>query len=80
MAASDFCVEFLCIISSLPFMYGFTNDQWLREIDVMLEKKKGARKIDLLRIIGLLEAVFNTALIFILCRPDDDYHGREQLI
>ena len=77
MAASDFFTQFLC---SLPFMYGFASDRWLHKTDVMLEKKKGARKIDLLRIIGLLEAVFNTALIFILCRPDDDYHGREQLI
>ena len=64
MAASDFCVEFLCIMISLPFMCGFANDQWLQEIYVMLEKKKGGRKIYLLRIIGLLEAEFNTTLIF----------------
>ena len=30
----------------------------------MLENKKGVRKIHLLRIIGLLEADFNTALKF----------------
>ena len=30
----------------------------------MLEKKKGVRKSHLLQIIGLLEADFNTALIF----------------
>ena len=64
MAASDYCAEFLCIMISLPFVYGFPNDRWLREIDVMLEKKKGVRKIHLLRIIGLLEADFNTALKF----------------
>ena len=45
MAASDYCAEFLCIMISLPFIYGFPNDQWLRDIDVMLEKKKGVRKI-----------------------------------
>ena len=64
MAARDYCAEFLCIMISLPFVYGFSNDRWLREIDVMLEKKKGVRKIHLLRIIGLLEADFNTALKF----------------
>ena len=64
VAASNFYAEFLCIMIILPFVYGFANDQWLREIDVMLEKKKGVRKIHLLRIIGLLEADFNTALIF----------------
>ena len=64
MAESDYCVEFLYITISLSFVYGFTNERWLREIDVMLEKKKGVRKIHLLRIIGLLEADFNTALKF----------------
>ena len=64
MAARDYCAEFLCIMISLPFVYGFPNERWLREIDVMLEKKKGVRKIHLLRIIGLLEADFNTALKF----------------
>ena len=48
MAESDYCAEFLCIMISLPFVYGFTNDRWLREIDVMLGKKKGVRKIHLL--------------------------------
>ena len=64
MAANDYCAEFLCIMISLPFTYGFVNNRWCREIDVMLEKKKGVRKIHLLRIIGLLEADFNTALKF----------------
>ncbi|KAL7524344.1 hypothetical protein ACHAXR_000536 [Thalassiosira sp. AJA248-18] len=49
---------------SLPFIYGFANTRWLQETDVMLEKKKGVRKIHILRIIGLLEADFNTALKF----------------
>ena len=66
MAMSDYCAEFLCIMTSLPFMFGFANNRWLREVDVMLEKKKGVRKIHLLRIIGLLEADFNTALKFFI--------------
>ena len=56
MATSDFFAEFLCITISLTFVYGFPNKRWLRAIDVTLEKKKGVRKIYLLRIIGLLEA------------------------
>ncbi|KAL7517439.1 hypothetical protein ACHAWF_000125, partial [Thalassiosira exigua] len=62
MAANDYLAEFQCIMISLPFMYGFANVRWLKEIDFMLEKKKGIRMIHILRIIGLLEADFNTAL------------------
>ena len=46
----------------LPFMHGFVNDRWAKCINVMLEKKKGVRKFHMLRIIGLVEADFNTAL------------------
>ena len=62
LAEDDYCAEFLCIMISLPFMFGFLNKRWLKEIDVMLEKKPGIRMIHMLRIIGLLEADFNTAL------------------
>jgi hypothetical protein len=41
MAAEDDMAEFLCIMISLPFIYGFAPERWLHEIDVMLEKKKG---------------------------------------
>jgi hypothetical protein len=68
MAAQDDMAEFLCLLISLPFMYGFALDRWLHEIDVMLEKKKGNFKIHMLRIIGLLEADFNTALKFFFSR------------
>jgi hypothetical protein len=44
------------------------HQRWLHEIDVMLEKQKGVRKVHLLRIIGLLEADFNTALKFFFAR------------
>ena len=43
-------------------MYGFVNTRWSTLVDVMLEKKKGNRKIHQLRIIGILEVDFNTAL------------------
>jgi len=64
MARVESLAKFLCIMISLPFLYGFVNNRWANEIDVMLEKKRGVRKIHLLRIIGLLEADFNTALKF----------------
>ena len=41
MARSDYLSSFLCILISLPFVYGFANDTWTNVIDVMLEKKPG---------------------------------------
>jgi hypothetical protein len=64
MAAQDDMAEFLCIMISLPFMYGFACKRWLHGIDVMSEKKKGVRLIHMLRIIRLIEADLNTALKF----------------
>jgi hypothetical protein len=65
LAEQDNFAEFLCIMMSLPFMYWFVNHRWHREVDVMLEKiKKYVQRIHMLRIIGLLEADFNTALKF----------------
>ena len=49
------------MMMSLPFMYGFVCKQWTTLIDVMIEKKPGARKTHQLHIIGILEADFNTA-------------------
>jgi hypothetical protein len=42
--------------------------RWTKCIDVMIEKKRGNRKIHMLRIIGLLEADFNTALKIIFAQ------------
>ncbi|KAL7550562.1 hypothetical protein ACHAWF_015354 [Thalassiosira exigua] len=56
-----FC-KYYAVMMSLPFEYGFSNKRWENAIDCMLEKKLGIRKIHLMRIIGLLEADFNTAL------------------
>ena len=68
LAEQDDFAEFLCVMISLPFMYGFPNPRWSNEVDVMLEKKAGVRKIHLLRIIGLLEADFNTALKYFFAK------------
>jgi hypothetical protein len=61
LAQDDELAEWLSIMISLPFQHGFVCDRWMRSIDVMLEKKRGNRKIHMLRIIALLEADFNTA-------------------
>ena len=54
---------------SLQFIYGFVKERWINMVDVMLEKKRGVvRKIHLLRIIGILEANFNTALKILFAR------------
>ena len=54
--------HYMVIMMRVPFMYGFKNNWWTKCIDVMLEKKVGVRKIYQLRIIGLGEADFNSAL------------------
>ena len=68
LAEQDDFAEFLCVMMSLPFMYGFANPRWSNEVDVMLEKKAGIQKIHLLRIIGLLEADLNTALKYFFAK------------
>ena len=62
MVADDDFAEWLSIMISIPFIFGFAPNRWKTMTDVMLEKKKGVRQIHQLRIIGLLEADFNTAL------------------
>jgi hypothetical protein len=57
----DLCAYFLTMLS-LPFMYCFVNDRWTKGIDVMLAKQQGNSQIHMTRLIGLLEADFNTAL------------------
>jgi hypothetical protein len=68
IAQDEELAEWLSIMMSLPFMYGFPNKHWMKSIDVMLEKKKGVKKIHMLRIIALLEADFNTALKIFFAR------------
>ena len=55
-------MDWLSAMMSLPFMYGFVNNRWTTEIDVMLKKKWDVQKINQLQIIGILEVDFNTAL------------------
>ena len=62
IASDEVLAEVFAIMMILPFEYGFINERWCKATDVMLEKKPGVRKIHQLRIIGLLEADFNTAL------------------
>eukprot|EP01082_Thalassiosira_pseudonana_P014896 g13554.t1 g13554 contig8:946492-947667(+) len=59
----DLCAYFSTMLN-LPFMYGFVNDRWTKGIDVMLAKQHGNSQIHMNRLIGLLEADFNTALMW----------------
>ena len=68
VASQDDLAGWMSIMMSLPFMYGFVNERWTTMVDAMIEKKKGNRKIHMLRLIGLLEADFNTALKIIFSR------------
>ena len=67
-AKDDGLASSFAIMMSLPFQYVFVNKRWCKAKDVMLEKKPGVRMIHQLRIIGLLEADFNTALKLIFAR------------
>ena len=84
LAKEDDVASWLSIMMSLPFMHGFTTQRWTKMVDVMLEKKRGIRKIHLLRIIGILEADFNTALktlfarkLMTLAKSAGDLHGKQ---
>ena len=61
-AEDDELAELHSLWLSMPFMYGFTSERHLKEIDCMLEKKYGVRRIHILRIIGLMEGDFNVYL------------------
>ena len=62
LAEDDDLAELHALWLSIPFMYGFTSERHLKEIDCMLEKKYGVRRIHILRIIGLMEGDFNAYL------------------
>ena len=69
VAREDDLASWLSLMMSLPFCFGFVNARWKQIIDVMIEKKRGVRKIHQLRIIGILEADFNIALkILFACK------------
>eukprot|EP01082_Thalassiosira_pseudonana_P016004 g13600.t1 g13600 contig9:10029-12311(+) len=62
IAGEDDLCAYFSVMMSLPFTFGFVNERWTKEIDVMLAKEKGVTQIHKNRLIGLLEADFNTAL------------------
>ena len=68
LAREDDITEWLSTMMSLPFMYGFSNKRLTKMVDVMLEKKRGVRRIHQLCIIGILEADFNTTLKILIAR------------
>jgi len=68
LAKEDDIAKWQSAMMSLPFMYGFAHRRWTKLIGVMLEKKRGIKRIHLLRIIGILEADFNVALKILFAR------------
>ena len=85
VAKSNYLSSFMCVMISLPFMYGFVNNLWMKMTDFMIEKKRGIREIQTLRIIGKVSAGFNTALAHLIgreasknfekCEPCEEQHG-----
>ncbi len=62
----DCISQFLSILLSLPFTYGFVNTYWSHMTDYMLEKKPCVRQICTLHIIGKVAAEFKTCLKFFI--------------
>ncbi|KAL7544883.1 hypothetical protein ACHAWF_012867 [Thalassiosira exigua] len=62
LAQSRYVSEIMTIMASLPFIYGFVNKRWLTETDFVIEKKPGDCRMHRLRIIGKLDAEWNTLL------------------
>ena len=58
-AKEPWLAEFETIMTSIPFETGMSPSRWQQGINVMLEKKKGIRRVDKLRAILLYEADFN---------------------
>ncbi|KAL7551610.1 hypothetical protein ACHAWF_018082 [Thalassiosira exigua] len=70
LAMSRYVSEIMAIMASLPFIYGFVNKRWLTETDFVIEKKPGDCRMHRLRIIGKLDAEWNTLL---------KHYGREAM-
>eukprot|EP00957_Ditylum_brightwellii_P014756 1112647-Ditylum_brightwellii.AAC.1 len=67
-----------CIMITLPFQHGFTPQQWLKPVDVMLEKDPGSPRLHRLRIIVMLEANMNMIMKIIWARrllPHTETHN-----
>jgi hypothetical protein len=56
---SEFLTKIDTIMANLPYRYGFSPTRWQKGLDVMIEKKPGARSLESLRAILLYEADFN---------------------
>eukprot|EP00957_Ditylum_brightwellii_P120895 9220547-Ditylum_brightwellii.AAC.1 len=56
------------IMMTLPFRYRFTPLRWLKAVDVMLGKDPGSLKINMLRIIVIVEADTNMIMKVIWAR------------
>ena len=58
-AKEPWLAEFESIMTSIPYETGLSPSRWQQGVNVMLEKKKGNRRVDKLRAILLYEADFN---------------------
>jgi hypothetical protein len=56
---SEYLTKMDTMMANLPYRYGFSPLRWRKGVDVMLEKKPGARQLSKLRAILLYEANFN---------------------
>lgn len=68
------------IMMVLPFMYGFSPKRWCSSVQLMLQKDPGHPWIHRLRIIELLDASLNAALMILIGRKMIHYINDKNII
>ena len=62
VAKSNYLLDIMSVLLSLPFMYGFINTKWVNVTNFILRKKSGPNKIHMIQIIRKMDAECNTMM------------------